>query len=178
MPSPFRGILERLRPRQYGRKQPLVLINGLAEQAESWYRNRKYWTRFFDVYTPNILAFEGEALHRKIAARQQISVEYLVQQLHTFLDEFVQTRGERGAIGIGEVEALGKPFEQGVEREWGFGQYRQDLRRRAGEQVRGARGAVQHRGEGVELGGQQRLGGRSAIAQGLSRAASATRRNR
>jgi pimeloyl-ACP methyl ester carboxylesterase len=91
MRSPLRGLFERLRPKQYGRRQPLVLINGLAEQAESWYRNRRYWSRYFDVYAPNILAYEGEALHRKISAREPISVEYLVQQLHTYLDQYVQT---------------------------------------------------------------------------------------
>jgi pimeloyl-ACP methyl ester carboxylesterase len=91
MPAPFRSLFERLRPKQYGRKQPLILINGLAEQAESWYRNRKYWSRFFDVHAPNILAFEGEALHRKIAAKEQITVDYLVNQFHAFLDQFVQT---------------------------------------------------------------------------------------
>jgi pimeloyl-ACP methyl ester carboxylesterase len=91
MRSPIKGLLERLRPRHYVRRQPLVLINGLAEQAESWYRNRKFWQRYFDVYAPNILAYEGEALHRKIAAKEAITVEYLVQQLHTYLDQFVQT---------------------------------------------------------------------------------------
>jgi pimeloyl-ACP methyl ester carboxylesterase len=91
MPSPLSGLLERLRPKQYGRKQPLVLINGLAEQSESWYRNRKYWSRFFDVYAPNILAYEGEALHRRIGNKEPITVEYLVHQFHTFLDQFVQT---------------------------------------------------------------------------------------
>lgn len=91
MRSPIKGLLERLRPRHYVRRQPLVLINGLAEQAESWYRNRKFWQRYFDVYAPNILAYEGEALHRRIAAKEPITVEYLVQQLHTYLDQFVQT---------------------------------------------------------------------------------------
>jgi pimeloyl-ACP methyl ester carboxylesterase len=67
------------------------LINGLAEQNESWYRNRKYWSRYFEVHAPNILAFEGEAIHRKIAAKEPITVEYLVRQLHTYLDQFVQT---------------------------------------------------------------------------------------
>ena len=91
MRSPITGLLERLRPRQYARRQPLVLINGLAEQAESWYRNRKFWARYFEVHSPNILAYEGAALHRKIAAKEPITVEYLVEQLHTYLDQFVQT---------------------------------------------------------------------------------------
>jgi len=91
MRSPLNGLFERIRPRQYGRKQPLILLNGLAEQAETWYRNRKFWSRFFDVHTPNILAYEGEAFHRRIAAREPISIDYLVGQLYTYLDQFVQT---------------------------------------------------------------------------------------
>lgn len=91
MPSPLKGLLERLRPRQYARNHPLILLNGLAEQAESWYRNRKFWNRYFDVLAPNILVYEGEAIHRRIASGQPVSVEYLVDQLHTYLTQFVQT---------------------------------------------------------------------------------------
>jgi pimeloyl-ACP methyl ester carboxylesterase len=91
MRSPIKGLLERLRPKPYLRRQPLVLINGLAEQAESWYRNRKFWGRYFEVSAPNILAYEGEALHRRIAAKEPITVDYLVEQLFTYLDQFVQT---------------------------------------------------------------------------------------
>src|SRR5437868_827000 len=91
MRSPLKSLLERFRPPQYGRRQPLVLINGLAEQAETWYRNRKFWSHFFEVHSPNILAYEGEALHRRVSARQPISVDYLVQQLYAYLDQFVQT---------------------------------------------------------------------------------------
>jgi pimeloyl-ACP methyl ester carboxylesterase len=91
MRSPIKGLLERLRPRHYARRPPLILINGLAEQAESWYRNRKFWSRHFDVHAPNILAYEGEALHRRIAAKEPITVDYLVNQLFTYLDQFVQT---------------------------------------------------------------------------------------
>jgi pimeloyl-ACP methyl ester carboxylesterase len=91
MRSPIKGLLERLRPRHYVRRQPLVLLNGLAEQSESWYRNRRFWSRYFDVYAPNILAYEGEALHRRIASREPITVDYLVNQLHTYLEQFVQT---------------------------------------------------------------------------------------
>jgi pimeloyl-ACP methyl ester carboxylesterase len=90
MRSPLKGLLERLRPKPYVRRQPLVLINGLAEQAESWYRNRRFWARYFDVCAPNILAYEGDALHRKIAAKEPITVEYLVNQLFLYLDQFVQ----------------------------------------------------------------------------------------
>lgn len=90
MTSPLNGFFERIRPPLYARRQPLVLLNGLAEQSESWYRNRRFWGRYFEVLTPNILVYEGEALHRRIAAREPITVDYLVTQLHTYLDQFVQ----------------------------------------------------------------------------------------
>lgn len=91
MPSPIKGLIDRIRPKQYGRRQPLILINGLAEQAETWYRNRRFWGRYFEVHAPNILAYEGDALHQRIQARQPLSVDYLVEQLHTYLFRFVQT---------------------------------------------------------------------------------------
>jgi pimeloyl-ACP methyl ester carboxylesterase len=91
MPTPFNDLFARLRRPLYGRRQPLVLLNGLAEQSESWYRNRKFWGRYFEVLTPNILVYEGEALHARIRRREPITVDYLVRQLHTYLDQFVQT---------------------------------------------------------------------------------------
>ena len=84
-------IPERIRPKAYGRRQPLVLLNGLAEQAESWFKNRRYWARYFDVYAPNILVYDGEALHERLASGLAITVDYLVEQLHTYLTQFVQT---------------------------------------------------------------------------------------
>ena len=74
----------------YVRRAPLVLINGLAEQAESWYSNLDAWRCHFDVYQPNLLAYEGAALHRRIDAGQPIDIEYLVERLHVYLDGFVQ----------------------------------------------------------------------------------------
>jgi pimeloyl-ACP methyl ester carboxylesterase len=88
--APWNGLIERLRPMAYGRRPPLILINGLAEQHESWFRNRRFWGRHFDVYAPNILVYDGATLHRRIEAKQPISVEYLVGELHTFLERFVQ----------------------------------------------------------------------------------------
>ena len=90
--SSWQTWLDRIAPHQgYGRHQPVILINGLAEQAESWYRNRRFWSRFFDVHTPNILAFEGDALHKRIREGLPITIDYLVGQLHTYLEQFVQT---------------------------------------------------------------------------------------
>ena len=74
----------------YSRRAPLILINGLAEQAESWYCNLDAWRRHFDVHQPNLLAYEGAALHRRIDAGQPIDIDYLVERLHTYLDGFVQ----------------------------------------------------------------------------------------
>ena len=90
MSSSWKSWFERIRPRLYGRKQPLILLNGLAEQAESWYRNWRYWSRYFDVHMPNLLTYEGDALHRRIREGLPITVDYLVEQLHQYLDQFVQ----------------------------------------------------------------------------------------
>lgn len=87
---PVASLLGLARPSAYGRKPALVLINGLAEQAETWFRNVRAWRRHFDVHAPNIVLYDGAALHRRIAEGLPIDVEYLVGQLHTYLDSFVQ----------------------------------------------------------------------------------------
>lgn len=86
----LRTLLNRFQARTYARRPSLVLINGLAEQAESWFCNQGFWRRYFDVYLPNILQYDGAALHRRIEEGLPISVDYLVEQLHLFLDQFVQ----------------------------------------------------------------------------------------
>lgn len=90
MPA-LNGLLDRIRPKAYGRKQPLVLLNGLAEQAESWYRNRRFWARYFDLHLPNFLVYDGEAIHKRMDEKKEVSVDYLVEQLHTYLFHFAQT---------------------------------------------------------------------------------------
>lgn len=91
MTGKFQALLDRLRPHLYGRKPPLILINGLAEQAETWFRNVRFWRSYFDVSMPNLIAYEGAALHRRIDDGLPISVEFLVDQLHAYLEAFVQS---------------------------------------------------------------------------------------
>jgi pimeloyl-ACP methyl ester carboxylesterase len=90
MAGKFRAFLDYCRPHPYGRRAPLILVNGLAEQAETWFRNFRFWRRHFDVHMPSLLAYEGAALHRRIEQDIPISVDYLVEKLHLYLDEFVQ----------------------------------------------------------------------------------------
>jgi pimeloyl-ACP methyl ester carboxylesterase len=88
--APVATLLGLPRRSAYGRRPPLVLVNGLAEQAETWFRNVRAWRRHFDVHAPNILAYDGAALHDRIRGDLPIDVEYLVGQLHLFLTSFVQ----------------------------------------------------------------------------------------
>jgi pimeloyl-ACP methyl ester carboxylesterase len=74
----------------YQRKPPLILVNGLAEQAESWFCNINSWRRKFDVHTPNILAYEAAAIHERIEKKLPLDIDYLVEQLRIYLDSFVQ----------------------------------------------------------------------------------------
>lgn len=74
----------------YRRQNPLVLVNGLAEQSESWFTTRRSLMRHFDVKTPEILVYDGDSLHRHIDAGGEITVGYLADRLATYLTEFVQ----------------------------------------------------------------------------------------
>ncbi len=86
----MRKLMRRQPLRHYDRLPPLILVNGLAEQAESWFCNVRTWRRHFDVHTPNILAYDADAIHRRIHDKLPIDIDYLVEQLRRYLDEFVQ----------------------------------------------------------------------------------------
>jgi pimeloyl-ACP methyl ester carboxylesterase len=88
MVAPWPLWLERWRPRRYGRRPTLVLVNGLAEQAESWYCNHRFWRRYFDVHLPEVIAYDGEALHRRIDAGLPVDVDFFVGRLHQYLADF------------------------------------------------------------------------------------------
>jgi abhydrolase domain-containing protein 6 len=74
----------------YKRRMPLVLVNGLAEQPESWFPNRIPFSRHFDVKIPEILVYDGDALHQRIDSGGEVTVDYLAERLAVFLDNFVQ----------------------------------------------------------------------------------------
>ena len=74
----------------YKRRMPLVLVNGLAEQPESWFANKTHLSRQFDVKVPEILVYDGDSLHEWIDAGGEVTVDYLTDRLARFLDEFVQ----------------------------------------------------------------------------------------
>ena len=71
-------------------RAPLVLVNGLAEQSESWFANRRHWCRHFDVKVPEILVYDGDSLQRRIERGEEITVDYLADRLGHYLAEFVQ----------------------------------------------------------------------------------------
>jgi pimeloyl-ACP methyl ester carboxylesterase len=76
--------------RAYKKPAPMILVNGLAEQSESWFANRSYWARYFDVKTPELLVYDGDSLHRHVDANGEVTVDYLTDRLAAFLDEYVQ----------------------------------------------------------------------------------------
>jgi abhydrolase domain-containing protein 6 len=74
----------------YKRRMPLVLVNGLAEQPETWFANKTHLSRQFDLKVPEILVYDGDSLHDWIDAGGEVSIDYLADRLARFLDEFVQ----------------------------------------------------------------------------------------
>jgi pimeloyl-ACP methyl ester carboxylesterase len=63
----------------------------LAEQSETWFRNHRVWRRHFDVSMPNLFSYDGSVVHRRLEAGLPITVDFLVEQLHRHLEDFVQT---------------------------------------------------------------------------------------
>lgn len=74
----------------YGSRPPVVLINGLAEQAESWFCSEEHWRQWFDVHLPGILVYDGPVFQRQLTAGRNITVDFLADRLALYLDEFVQ----------------------------------------------------------------------------------------
>lgn len=75
----------------YHRRTPVVLINGLAEQSESWYRNRQELQQHFEIHTPGVLVYDGPVLQERLSQSEPITVSFLTERLAEFLDKFVQT---------------------------------------------------------------------------------------
>lgn len=75
---------------KYKRRPPVILVNGLAEQSESWCTNRPVWSKHFDIKVPELLVYDGDALHKHIENGGEVTVGYLAERLGEFLDNFVQ----------------------------------------------------------------------------------------
>ena len=90
MNASVRKLFDLPRFQKYKRPAPLILVNGLAEQAESWFANRQHWSRHFDLKVPEFLVYDGDSLHQRIKEGGEITVDYLTDRLAHFLDEFVQ----------------------------------------------------------------------------------------
>jgi pimeloyl-ACP methyl ester carboxylesterase len=78
-------------PDVYRRSQSLILINGLAEQGESWYPNRSVWQRQYDVHAPGVIVYGGQVMQERMAAREPIDIQFLTDRLTQYLDQYVQS---------------------------------------------------------------------------------------
>ena len=90
MKPAVRKLFDLRRFHGYTRPDPLILVNGLAEQSECWFANLAPWSRQFDVKVPELLVYDGPSLHRRIDEGAEVTVDYLADRLEQFLDEFVQ----------------------------------------------------------------------------------------
>ena len=75
----------------YRHAAPLILVNGLAEQGESWYPNRNVWQKYYDVHTPGVLVYGGPVMKERLAQQKPIDVNFLTDRLGEYLDRFVQS---------------------------------------------------------------------------------------
>lgn len=74
----------------YRSASPLILVNGLAEQQESWYPNRTVWQRHFEVHAPGLLVYGGAVMRQRLEQHQPITVDFLTNRLAEYLDKYVQ----------------------------------------------------------------------------------------
>jgi pimeloyl-ACP methyl ester carboxylesterase len=75
----------------YRRPQPLILVNGLAEQGESWYLNRSALQKHYEVHSPGLLVYDGRVMQERLAKREPIDIAFLTDRLEEYLDHFVQS---------------------------------------------------------------------------------------
>jgi len=90
MNANVRKLFDLTRFRTSERRSTLVLVNGLAEQSESWFANRDHWSRRFDLKVPELLVYDGDSLHGWIDSGAEVTVDYLTDRLEHYLDEYVQ----------------------------------------------------------------------------------------
>ena len=90
MNASVRNLFDLHRLNAFARTNPLILVNGLAEQSVSWFANRRTWSRHFDVRIPELLVYDGDSLHRHIDAGGEVTIDYLTDRLAHFLEEYVQ----------------------------------------------------------------------------------------
>ncbi len=72
----------------FRKKSPVVLVNGLAEQYESWFFNMTPLGEHFVVHCPNLFLYDSDAYLKEL---QQVSVDWVVNRLKQYLDSFAQT---------------------------------------------------------------------------------------
>ncbi len=74
----------------YQQLAPLVLVNGLAEQSESWFANRAELSQAIRPEGARDPGLRRRTLHDRIDSGGEITIDYLADRLARFLDEYVQ----------------------------------------------------------------------------------------
>lgn len=78
-------------PDAYRRASPLILVNGLAEQGESWYLNDTEWRKHYAVHLPGVLVYDGPVMQQRLEEEKPVTIDFLTDRLAEYLDRFVQT---------------------------------------------------------------------------------------
>lgn len=80
-------ILRRLIKNDFRKKPSLLLVNGLAEQYESWYFNTVSLAEHFVLHVPNLYLYDKDSY---LAQLSKISVKWIAERLVTYLDSFAE----------------------------------------------------------------------------------------
>lgn len=83
-----KGIFKQLRLTNFVKKPPLVLVNGVAEQYESWYFNVTSLSEHFVVHWPNFYLFKEDNYLKELS---KVSVDWVVDRVKNYLDSYITT---------------------------------------------------------------------------------------
>jgi abhydrolase domain-containing protein 6 len=101
------GIWQRLWAAWWTRSAtPLVLVNGLAEQGETWFANADHWRRSREIHMPVLAAYDGQPLHERLEAGLPIDIEFLVERLRQYLESSVNGPCDLAANSMGGKVAV------------------------------------------------------------------------
>jgi pimeloyl-ACP methyl ester carboxylesterase len=82
----------------------MVLVNGLAEQEQTWFANIACWRAHFEVHQPDLTGPAGEIARSVI--QSEFSIDRLAKRLHAYISRHVARRAHVVANSMGGKVAI------------------------------------------------------------------------
>jgi 2-hydroxy-6-oxonona-2,4-dienedioate hydrolase len=87
-----------------GERPAMVLVNGLAEQEQTWFANVRCWQEHFEVHQPDLTVAANE--YSGSGPQSKFSIDQLVESLRRYIDRSVGRRVHLVANSMGGKVAI------------------------------------------------------------------------